>query len=47
MVESYAFIFAGTISLNPREARAENLQVPGPHTACTTDIGLMSEGGYK
>ena len=24
-----------------------NLRVPGPLTACSTDIGLMSEGGCK
>ena len=58
MVESYTFNFADTISLDSRAARkyrwclyiyvlSVNLHVPGPLTACTTDIGLMSEGGFK
>ena len=56
MVEPHAFIFADTISLDSRAARkyrwclytyllSVNLRVPGPLTACTTDIVLMSEGG--
>ena len=51
-------IFADTISPDSRAARKSrwclyinalsvNLRVPGPHTACTTDIELMSEGGCK
>ena len=58
MVESHTFIFADTISLDSRAARkyrwclyiyvlSVNLRVPGPFTACTTDIVLMSEGGCK
>ena len=58
MVESHAFISTDTISLDSRAARkyrwclyicvlSVNLRVPGPLTACTTDIGLMSEGGCK
>ena len=58
MVESHAFIFAVTISLDSRAAReymwclyiymlSVNLRVPGPLTACTIDIGLVSEGGCK
>ena len=58
MVESHAFILADTISLDSRAARKYrwclyiyvlpvNLRVPGPLTASTTDIGLMSEGGCK
>ena len=58
MVESHAFILADTISLDWRAARKYmwclyiyvlpvNLRVPGPLTASTTDIGLMSEGGCK
>ena len=58
MVESHAFIFAGTISLDARAARkyrwclyiyvlSVNLRVPGPLTACTTDIGFVSVGGCK
>ena len=58
MVESRAFIFADTISLDARAARkyrwclyiyvlSVNLRVPGPLTACTTDIGFVSVGGCK
>ena len=52
------FISADTISLDSRATRkyrwslyinvlSVNLRVPGPLTACTTDIVLMSEGGCK
>ena len=58
MVESHAFISADTISFDSRAARkyrwclyiymlSGNLRVPGPLTACTTDIVLMSEEGCK
>ena len=58
MVESRTFIFADTISLDARAARkyrwclyiyvlSVNLRVPGPLTACTTDIGFVSVGGCK
>ena len=58
MVQSHAFIFADTISLDSRAARkyvwclyiyvlSVNLRAPGTFTACTTDIGLMSEGGCQ
>ena len=58
MVESRAFIFADTVALDSRAARkygwwlyiyvlSVNLRVPGPLTACTTGIWLMSEGGCK
>ena len=58
MVESHAFISVDTISLDSRAARkykwclfiyvlSVNLRVPGPLTACTTDIVLMSEGCCK
>ena len=58
MAESHAFISADTISLDSRAARkyrwclyiyvlSMNFRVPGPLTACTTDIVLMFEGGCK
>ena len=58
MVESHAFIFADTMSLDSRAVRKNrwclyiyvlsvDLGVPGPSTVCTTNIGLMSEGGCK
>ena len=58
MVESHAFIFADTISLDSRAARkyrwclyiyvlSVNLRVFNPLMACTTDIGFVSGGGCK